>query len=192
LTFEYGSQQALHRDPVHVHNYPPSHLAAAWIALEDIGPDCGPLTYVPGSHRLPYYQFQPGEYRLHHGHHGEPDIARALEFDLRQCRQHGLAAEAFTCKRGDVLIWHHSLLHGGSLPTDPSLTRKSFVIHFSTLANYKRLRQTILEYVPDAAGNLTERTRSFGTDRLLVRDGCHGFDNPLRGYVGTTRAQPAP
>jgi len=189
LLFEYGSQQALHRDPVHVHMYPASHLAAAWIALEDIGPDCGPLTYVPGSHRLPYYEFQPGEYRLHHGQHGPEDVARALEFDLRQCARHGLEPETFTCKRGDVLIWHHSLLHGGSPPNDPSLTRKSFVVHFSTLANYKRLRQTIVEPVPDRDGNPVERTRTFGTEKLLVRDDRHGFDNPLRGYRGAARAE---
>jgi phytanoyl-CoA hydroxylase len=191
LTFEFGSQQALHRDPVHVHTSPPSHLVAAWIALEDIGPRCGALTYIPGSHRLPYWRDKKGDYRLHQGHHGEREIREAQEFDLEQCRRRGLAPELFTCPRGEVLIWHHSLLHGGSPPEDPALTRRSFVIHFSTLAHYKRLRQTVLEVVPDAAGNPVERSRTFGTDRLLERDGCRGFDNPLRGYSGPGAA-PAP
>ena len=53
LYFEYGSQQPLHRDPVFVQTKPPSALVAAWIALEDIHPESGPLVYVPGSHRLP-------------------------------------------------------------------------------------------------------------------------------------------
>ncbi|HXO20697.1 MAG TPA: phytanoyl-CoA dioxygenase family protein, partial [Thermoanaerobaculia bacterium] len=184
LTFEFGSQQALHRDPVHVHTSPPSHLVAAWIALEDIGPSCGALTYIPGSHRLPYWRDRQGDYRLHQGSHGEKEIREAQEFDLAQCAKRGLAAELFTCKRGEVLIWHHSLLHGGSQPEDPRLTRKSFVIHFSTLADYKRLRQTVIEYVPGPDGRPVERSHTFGTDRVLARDGCHGFDNPLRGYAG--------
>jgi ectoine hydroxylase-related dioxygenase (phytanoyl-CoA dioxygenase family) len=188
LTFEYGSQQALHRDPVHVHTSPPSHLVAAWIALEDIGPRCGALTYIPGSHRLPYWRDAKGDYRLHQASHGEAEIRAALDFDLAQCARRGLAPELFTCRRGEVLIWHHSLLHGGSPPEDPALTRKSFVVHFSTQANYKRLRQTVLEPARDAAGNLVERSHTFGTDRLLERDGCRGFDNPLRNYRGPDQA----
>ena len=184
LTFEFGSQQALHRDPVHVHTSPPSHLVAAWVALEDIGPRCGPLSYIPGSHRLPYWRDKRGDYRFHQGQHGEREIQEALQFDLEQCRKKGLVPEAFTCKQGEVLIWHHSLLHGGSPPEDPALTRRSFVIHFSTLADHKRTRQAVMEMAPDATGYLVERSRTHGTDRLLERDGCRGFDNPLRGYRG--------
>ncbi len=184
LTFEYGSQQALHRDPVHVHTSPPSHLVAAWIALEDIGERCGALTYIPGSHRLPYWRDARGDYRLHQAGHGEKEIRAALDFDLEQCARRGLSPELFTCRRGEVLIWHHSLLHGGSPPADPALTRKSFVVHFSTLANYKRLRQTVVEPARDEAGKPIERSHTFGTDRLLERDGCRGFDNPLRDYQG--------
>ena len=60
LYFEYGSQQALHRDPMFVVTDPPSHLLASWVALEDIAPDSGPLAYVPKSHRLPWFEFEPG------------------------------------------------------------------------------------------------------------------------------------
>src|SRR5258708_4796959 len=35
LYFEYGSQQALHRDPMFVFTDPPAHLLASWVALED-------------------------------------------------------------------------------------------------------------------------------------------------------------
>lgn len=177
IYFEWGSGQALHRDPMHVYTSPPAHLIGAWIALEDIGPDCGPLTYVPGSHRLPYYQFSPGEYRVEHGRHGEEDIRRAEAFDLEQCRRRGLEPELFTCRRGDVLLWHASLLHGGAPVRDPRLTRKSLVVHFSTRANYRRLRQTVVE---PAAGGAAPRSRVAGTDRLLEQGGRVGFDNPLR------------
>lgn len=182
IYFEWGSGQALHRDPMHVYTSPPAHLIGAWIALEDIGPDCGPLTYVPGSHHLPYYQFSPGEYRVEHGRHGEEDVRRAAAFDLEQCRRRGLEPELFTCRRGDVLLWHASLLHGGAPLSDPRLTRKSLVVHFSTRASYRRLRQTVVEPAagPDAA---EAKSRVVGTDRLIERGGRVGFDNPLREAV---------
>lgn len=179
IYFEWGSGQALHRDPMHVYTSPPSHLIGAWIALEDIGPDCGPLTYVPGSHELPYYQFSPGEYRVQHGTHGPEEIREAERFDLDQCRRHGLTPELFTCSRGDVLLWHASLLHGGAPLRDPALTRKSLVVHFSTKANYRRVRQTILETAPGPEGEPVVKSRVHGTDRLLERDGRYGFANPL-------------
>jgi phytanoyl-CoA hydroxylase len=174
IYFEWGSGQALHRDPMHVYTSPPSHLIGAWIALEDIGPDCGPLTYVAGSHELPYYQFSPGEYRVQHGTTGPEEIAQAERFDLEQCRRHGLTPELFTCRRGDVLLWHASLLHGGAPLKNPELTRKSLVVHFTTRANYPRIRQTVLE---GADGEV--KSRVHGTTRVLERDGRYGFANPL-------------
>ena len=180
LTFEYGSQQELHRDPVHVQMSPASHLLAAWIALEDISPACGPLTYVPGSHHLPYYRFPDGDYRLHAGRHGADEVKAAAAFDLRECERAGLSRIAFTPKKGEVLIWHHSLLHGGSVPEDPSLTRRSFVVHYTTRAHYPRQRQNVL--VPGAPGE-APKSRTFGTDTLLEVEGARGFDNPLRGHT---------
>ncbi len=185
LHFEYGSQQALHRDPIHVHTSPPSHLLAAWVALEEIGPDCGPLTYVPGSHRLPYFEFEPGDHRFDHGRHAPERLEASLAHDLEQAGKKRLAAEPFLCRRGGVLLWHHSLLHGGSTPNDPRLTRRSFVIHFSTLGNYRRARQTVLVPGPGDA----PMSRSFGTDKILTSAGppetsrARGFDNPLAGQV---------
>lgn len=183
LYFEYGSQQPLHRDPVFVQTQPPSHLFAAWIALEDVGPRCGPLVYVPGSHRLPYYQFEPGEWRLDNvrlsGREKEAMLEMA-EFDRQQAEAHGLKPQMFTPRRGEVLIWHASLLHGGAVVEDPSLTRKSFVVHFSTRANYRVRRQRIVELVPGEGGEKVERTRILETEQLFTRDGRAGFDNPLR------------
>ncbi|HVT19444.1 MAG TPA: phytanoyl-CoA dioxygenase family protein [Thermoanaerobaculia bacterium] len=182
LYFEYGSQQALHRDPVFVQTRPPSHLLAAWVALEDIDPKSGPLIYVPGSHRLPYYQFEPGEHRFDHGRYGERESNAMAEFDREQVRAHGLGSETLTCRRGEVLIWHSSLLHGGSPVEDPARTRKSFVIHFSTLGTYKLRRQSLVELVPGPGGELVERPRIFETETLLEAGGCRGFANPVVGY----------
>jgi phytanoyl-CoA hydroxylase len=64
LYFEFGSEQALHRDPMFVRTQPPSHLVAAWIALEDITLECGPLLYAPGSHRMPWFEFERDTVKL--------------------------------------------------------------------------------------------------------------------------------
>ena len=37
-----GSQQGAHSDSIHMTTYPLGYLTAAWIAFEDIHPDCGP------------------------------------------------------------------------------------------------------------------------------------------------------
>lgn len=182
LYFEFGSQQPLHRDPVFVQAKPASHLVAVWIALEDIGRGCGPLVYVPGSHRLPYYQFEPGEHRYDQSRYGEAESKAMAEWDRKQVEERGLPTETFTCRKGDALIWHSSLLHGGSVVTDPSLTRKSFVVHFSTLAHHKLRRQKIVELFPGENGERVERPRIFETEHVLVRNNCHGLDNPMRGY----------
>jgi len=188
LYFEFGSQQNLHRDPVFVQMQPPSHLVAAWIALEDIDPRSGPLVYVPGSQRLPYYQLAAGEHRFDHRQHGAEELAAMAEFDRQQMAVHGLSVEAFTPRRGEVLLWHHSLLHGGSPSEDPALTRKSFVIHFSSRSHFKRLKQTYLEEVPGPGGELVERARIIESERMLEAEGCWGFDSPLRGYRRPGRA----
>jgi ectoine hydroxylase-related dioxygenase (phytanoyl-CoA dioxygenase family) len=180
LYFEYGSQQIPHRDPQLVPASPPSHLLAAWIALEDIHPDCGPLTYVPGSHRVPYFEFEPGQFRFDAGRMGEEQITAARNWDLEQCARRGLEAQVFTAKQGDVLIWHHSLLHGGSEIKNPVLTRKSLVVHFSTKAHYHS--RGIRLYEKDADGRLGN-PRVFRTQSLLQRGDCLGFDNPLNGTI---------
>lgn len=41
-----------------------------------------------------------------------------------------LEKKFFTAKKGDVLIWHANLLHGGSKVVDQARTRKSMVLHY--------------------------------------------------------------
>ena len=64
---------------------------AAWIALEDIDRRSGPLLYVPGSHRLPYFQFAPGEHRFDQSRHGEEETRAMEEYDRAQCAARGLS-----------------------------------------------------------------------------------------------------
>jgi phytanoyl-CoA dioxygenase PhyH len=125
-----GSQQGLHSDSIHMTTYPLGYLTAAWIAFEDIDPDCGPLVYYPGSHRLPYVfskdvgiseaDFQRKGYGPYHARY-EPRI--------RELAEH-MEPHFFHAMKGDVLIWHANLIHGGSPRKNLALSRRSVVCHF--------------------------------------------------------------
>ncbi len=182
LYFQWGSQQALHRDPVFVQTRPPSHLVAAWIALEEIHPASGPLVYVPGSHRLPYYQFAPGEFLFDQSRYGPAEAEAMAEHDRHRCQEAGLTTETLVCPKGEVLLWHASLLHGGSAVADPGRTRKSFVVHFSSAERYRLRRQGIVEFLADGAERV-ERHRILETEEILERPGARGFQSPMVGYV---------
>lgn len=123
-----SSQQLEHSDSIHMTTYPLGYLAANWIAFEDVDPGSGPLVYYPGSHRLPYLLSEElgippetdnaGYHRLY-----EPAVQRLIA-------EHGLEPSYFLARKGDVLIWHANLLHGGSKVRDVALTRKALVCHF--------------------------------------------------------------
>jgi ectoine hydroxylase-related dioxygenase (phytanoyl-CoA dioxygenase family) len=38
--------------------------------------------------------------------------------------------KTFIASKGDVLIWHGMLIHGGDTIRNPCLTRKSYVCHY--------------------------------------------------------------
>jgi len=127
-----GSQQGLHSDSIHMTTYPLGYLTAAWIAFEDIHPDCGPLVYYPGSHRLPYVfskdvgiaegDFKREGYGPYHAKY-EPYVRDLVE-------KHHIEPHHFHAKRGDVLIWHANLVHGGSARKNLQLSRRAAVCHF--------------------------------------------------------------
>jgi phytanoyl-CoA hydroxylase len=185
LYFEYGSQQALHRDPMFVVATPPSHLVASWVALEDIRLESGPLLYAPGSHRMPWFEPEPGQVAM---------VGKAIakqrewrEFRDRMISEMALEARPFTCRRGDVFIWHGGLLHGGAAVLDPQLTRKSFVTHYSTSRNYTSRKASMRMKIgtPDDPWRSVFAT----TTDVLEHDGCEGMDNPLRNIDPARRAR---
>ena len=117
----------------------------------DITADSGPLFYHPGSHRLPYlFSAELGipadaartgieAYRNTY----EPAIAALV-------KRNGFDTPHFLAKKGDVLIWHHNLIHGGSAVTDPHSTRKSLVCHYyaDSALCYHDLTAAISDVVP--------------------------------------------
>ena len=130
LNFTLGSEQRAHSDSIHMTTEPPGYLIATWIALEDCTPDNGPLFYYPGSHRLPYVttdDYDSGNTVFTIGDSSNRRYEDRIEEIIRQ---QGLQKQLFTAKRGDVLIWHANLLHGGSPILKTGATRRSMVCHY--------------------------------------------------------------
>lgn len=130
INFIRGSSQRAHSDSIHMTTYPLGYLIAVWIALEDTTLNNGPLFYYPGSHRLPYLlneDFNEGSTSLRVGRKDYGDYEDRIEETIRE--QH-LEKAIFVARKGDVLIWHANLIHGGMPILDPTLTRKSMVIHY--------------------------------------------------------------
>jgi phytanoyl-CoA hydroxylase len=178
LYFEYGSQQALHRDSVLVPTPQFGRLVAAWIALEDIVPESGPLMYVPGSQRLPFYEFRPGQHVYDPSVHTAADVQAAMAFYAAGLEKSKLPVEHFVARRGEVLFWHSALTHGGAQPTEPERTRKSLVVHFSTLRGQPSRECAVTEAVDGIPGESV-----FSTTETYERNGAFGFANPLNGKL---------
>ena len=135
INFLSGSQQRTHSDSIHMSTFPLGGMAAAWVALEDITLDNGPLHYYPGSHKLPYY--------LNADYHnegsdwliGDKDYSAYEGFIAGRVAELGLQKQVFLARKGDVFIWHANLMHGGEPHRNPALTRKSMVFHYFSRAH---------------------------------------------------------
>lgn len=129
LNFPVGTQQAGHTDAVHFSSLPERFMCGVWLAMEDIGPDAGPLFYVPGSHRWPI---------LHNGligRRGWGSERQSAQGPFQQAfaalvEANGAKEETFLARKGQALIWCANLLHGGSPHLDRRLTRWSQVTHY--------------------------------------------------------------
>ena len=128
LNFREGSQQELHSDMIHFSSLPERFMCGVWIALEDVEPGSGPLTYYPGSHRLAPLTMrgagvnspnpQPDDY----GRHFVPRFAERVQ-------QSGICAHDLLIPKGWAFVWAANLAHGGSPIATPGATRRSLVVH---------------------------------------------------------------
>jgi hypothetical protein len=130
LNFAVGSQQHYHSDAVHFNSFPHGFMCGVWIALQDVEPESGPLHYFPGSHRLPYLSSRSlGLSRADVASERHPQILFEPIWQ-RAVDECGYGHESFLAKRGDILIWHANLLHGGQMVQDRGSRRWSQVNHY--------------------------------------------------------------
>lgn len=167
LSLEYGSEQPDHVDSLFMTPRTPTHLIAAWIALEDCVPGSGLLRYWPGSHALAPHVFSNGT-----RHYVPAEMEAWGEATRAEVRERGLEAETFQARKGDVFIWNGQMLHGGSRIDDPSRTRRSIVFHYFSESDCRALGSRL---VPQAGGFWIRRSHQPVPGSLNAR---------VRGRVG--------
>jgi len=166
ISFEYGSQQSMHQDTAYVVSERPLSLAATWLALEDIEAGSGELMYYPGSHRFAHFLFSGQHKSWMRSRDGDAAHSAFLAQLHLQARDRGIREERFVARKGDVLVWHADLAHGGSPIRIEGRTRRSLVTHFcprSVKPAYRRLvpaKYVEFEHVP--GGFFTSRHYDLG------------------------------
>lgn len=144
LQFEKGTEQAPHIDAIFFWPEPAYAMAGVWVALEDIDPNAGPLFYIPGSHKWPFYHSNDVVSQRPHlkdrwinsgnsvelgGLVSEVGNAWTEDFIAMEKDRAGKRISP-SIKAGDVVIWHSLLAHGGSPRINTALSRKSVVYHY--------------------------------------------------------------
>ncbi len=179
LNFPVGTQQDAHSDSVHFSSLPERFMCGVWLAMEDIGPDAGPLFYYPGSHRWPIMTNGLIGRRGYGQHLGSAQDPYASAWNAL-VEAHGARAETFQARKGQALIWCANLLHGGSRQNDHRLTRWSQVTHYYF--------EDCIYYTPafsdEAIGRLQLR------DLVSVEDGASRANSYLGEPVQNQRAKP--
>lgn len=122
LYFERGSTQSVHRDSPAFFTQPVDYFFGVWHALEDIHPDSGALVYYPGGHRI-----LPDKDFLGFGYSQMDEYFQRI---IAGCVERGLPKQSFLAKKGDTLIWHPALPHGGGAIKEASRSRNSIVFHY--------------------------------------------------------------
>jgi len=135
LFFEHGSQQALHRDTPYFYSGSDGGYMGVWVALDDVDETNGALVAVKGSHRLE----EPDLDALKNQFHPTSDVPASStplfnaynEELVTEANRKGLVAIPCVVKKGDMILWHPSTLHGGLPHRDKSRSRRSFVMHIT-------------------------------------------------------------
>lgn len=149
LCFEVGTEEEAHRDSIFSYTRPKNTMVSVWIALEDVNPNSGPLFYYKNSHKLPeihaedilkkYPEFNSVRDKLRSSESSSKveeleffDLMESLSCKMLMQKINSLSAkpQPVLIKKGDAIIWHSLLVHGGLPRSNLSLTRNSMVNHF--------------------------------------------------------------
>jgi len=136
LYFEIGSAQDFHRDTPYFWTNPGYAYFGVWLALEDTDESNGALTAIKGSHLHPdSFSLRAEIGRLDPDENGNPKAHSGVLWSNYQkrvqqaCLDAGLVPAELHVKKGDVIIWHPQLMHGGAGINDFRRSRNSFVMH---------------------------------------------------------------
>jgi phytanoyl-CoA hydroxylase len=128
LHFKHGSQQDPHIDTPFFWTRPFNLFVGVWVALEDVRETAGPLAYYLGSHR--HFNSEAAlRDAYERGGRNPNGMFKVMHAEIEQrCKP-----EMVILKKGDAVIWHPGLMHGGAPATVADQTRHSAVFHFAPL-----------------------------------------------------------
>ena len=136
LFYERGSGQDCHRDTPYFWTNPGYGYFGVWLALEDVEPDAGPLVVIPKNHKIIDTELFRNEIgnmeRLENGQLNPLSALLWQEYQskvMEKCKAGCLKAKEVIINKGDTIIWHPQLMHGGAKIRNNNLSRKSFVMH---------------------------------------------------------------
>jgi ectoine hydroxylase-related dioxygenase (phytanoyl-CoA dioxygenase family) len=179
IYFTHGSEQHPHSDYMFMTTDPHFQLCGIWIACEDVSEEAGPLLYYPGSHRIPNEGI-PGRYAEEEAPiraeieaddgtlreryamqmaGANQSLATCMFYDRwtkdldRALDVGGYEPRTFLPRKGDLIVWHANLVHGGTPIASPDRTRRSLVAHYVTRA----MRRLFVMNYPDIGGHMTLR-----------------------------------
>lgn len=181
INFDRGSDQKAHQDAIHFQSSPRNRIVGAWIALEDIHPDSGPLFVVPESAGMPFidlhalgFEKQEVNQQYECYYHYEKVMERIITGN-------GWTKVPFLGGAGDALVWGIDILHGGMPIKDPTRFRRSLVVHYY-------LDDVDFAYAP-MFGTREDPYRKRGS--WFSRDGrLHGLNEPLETVACVHCGQP--
>ena len=130
INFYAGTEQPLHSDYIHFGSSPELYLVGVWFALEKVDNNNGPLTIVPGSHKLKIINFSDFNLNI-------PQTSKELKnyysiyenYLLDIIKEKKLKTKKVLLNKGDAIIWAANLLHGGS-KIKKNNSRLSQVVHY--------------------------------------------------------------
>ena len=143
-----STKRSWHQDFYLKTGYQNVDYCAVWIAISDVHPDSGPYQFVPGTHRWgPLRRELIWDWLKAHQRDTPGATRFAEKFVTDACmnkiRESNSTIKTHLPKRGDVLIWHHSLLHQGSMPRNPDLERPGLISHYNSLHTLRLLGRPI-------------------------------------------------
>lgn len=122
LYFQFSSEQASHSDKflVSPRPYVRETLCGVWLALDNTSDMNGALFGWAGSHRV-------SDKPLLAESESYGAYSRDLVISMVNA---GLRPAPIYAEAGDVIVWANDFVHGGQPPHDPTITRRSLVLHY--------------------------------------------------------------
>jgi len=125
LNYPVGTEQPMHSDTIHFNSFPNNFMCGVWIALEQVDAENGPVVCCSGSHLLPEYNMLDAGSGT--GYENYPQYEQFID---KIVHEQNLEPQPVLLQKGQALVWHGNLLHGGGIQLDKTRSRHSQLTHY--------------------------------------------------------------